>query len=244
MSLAKLHVGETAEIWKQVQPGIERAATLHQALQSLTDTLRDDYTDSIALARVFVTIPFADLPDDGQQFALNLIQDAGVAEPVTENTPVLSLLATSGQEPEWNRLDNSERHRCIPLVSDRFVAEIPMVSRLLTDLGVAADLGVDPGATYRDDPTSTVHTFYVHDALTEVDPQGRKVIANQQFAEQYGIRTVFGGGAPYTGLPQYVLALILFTKEHVSHDIACAFEPFIATVQTATTKFLENGKVF
>ena len=244
MSITKLHVGETAEILEEIRPGIEQSSSLQAALQTLTSTLMQDYADSVALVRAFVTVSFDTLPASKKQFVQNIVNDVPNVDTIPDDTPVLSLLATSGQEPDWNDVDKSERHTGIPLMSDKFVKEIPMVSRLLTDLGIAADLGVDEGSTYSDDPQDIVRTFYVRDALTDADALGRKVIVNQEFVEQYGIKTVFGGGGAYPNFPHSVLALIFFTKEHVERDVATAFEPFIASVQAITERFLADNRVF
>jgi hypothetical protein len=244
MSITKLHVGETAEILEKIRPGIEQASSLQDALQVLTTTLMGDYADSVALVRAFVTVSFDTLPAPKKEFVQNIVKNAANLDTIPDDTPVLSLLATSGQEPDWNDVDKSERHTGIPLMSDEFVAEIPMVSRLLTDLGIAADLGVDEGSTYSDDPRSSVRAFYVGDALTDADARGRKVIVNQEFVEQYGIKTVFGGGGAYPNFSKNVLAIIFFTKEHVESDVATAFEPFIASVQAITEKFLANDRIF
>ena len=244
-SIAALQVGETAELWEKVKTKITSAASLHEAMQAVTKNLRDEYAESLALVRVFVTVPYSSLPQDNQSFVSNLLRKQGVTDPVAPDTPVLSLMGTSGQEPEWNSIESSEGHVGIPLISDQFVAEIPMVSRLLTDLGLELDLGVEPGTTYSDDPQSNVRTFYVNDALSATDSRGRKIIVNQEFANQYAIKTVFGGGGLYPNMPQHVLAVIFFNKEFVSLDIATAFEPFISSVQASTSKFLEEeGLIF
>ena len=244
MSIANLHVGETAEILEQVRPGIEQSTSLQGALQVLTSALMDDYADSVVLVRAFVTVAYEKLPAAKQAFAQRILPDSKDADVLKNDTPVLSLLATSGREPNWNTVEKSKGNICIPLMSDQFVAEIQMVSRLLTDLGLGVNLGVDAGATYSDDPGSKVRTFYVSDALTEVDGRGRKVIVNQQFAEKYAVKTVFGGGGPYPNHPSNVLAVIFFTNEQVSRDVACAFEPLIASVQACTEIFLKEDHLF
>ena len=188
--------------------------------------------------------PFSNLPEKNQSFVLETLRKQGTDEKLSQDTPILSLIATRGREPNWNTIEKSRGHLGIPLVSDKFIEEIPMVSRLLTDLGLDVDLGVDPGTTYSDDPRSHVRTFYVEDALNSVDSHGRKIIVNQEFSERYGIKTVFGGGGPYPEMPQHVLAMIFFTTESVNLDIAKSFEPFIANVQASTARFLESECIF
>lgn len=243
-SIASLKVGETAQIWEKAKSKVAKAVSLHDAMQAIVGVFWDEFADSLALARAFITIPFSNLPERNQSFVSEILRKQSVEEALSADTPVLSLIATRGRQPDWNAIEESRGHVGIPLVSDKFIAEIPMVSRLLTDLGLDVDLGVDPGGTYRDDPRSHIRTFYVEDALSSVDSRGRKIIVNQEFSERYGIKTVFGGGGPYPESPQHVLAMIFFATESVNMDIARAFEPFIANVQASTARFLESERIF
>ncbi len=49
---------------------------------------------------------------------------------------VLSLLGTRGEDMRWNDRRNSQGHVGIPLVSADFIDAIPMMSRLLKELGL------------------------------------------------------------------------------------------------------------
>lgn len=213
-------------------------------MQGVMDLLYEEFRDTLVLVRSFITVPYSRLPVVNRSFVSDLLSKQGIAEEPSPETPVLSLVGTRGWEAEWNDPAASNGHLGIPLVSKAFVAQIPMVSRLLIDLGLGIDLGVEEGTTYRDDPRSHVRTFYVEDALQTVDSEGRKIIVNQEFSSKYSIKTVFGGGGPYVTMPQYVLAIIFFTTESVSMDIARAFEPFIVSIQDATARLLKNGVIF
>lgn len=59
---------------------------------------------------------------------------------------MLSLIASRGAEDDWNDIRKSRGHVGIPLVSQAFVMDIPMFSRLLQDLGVADNLIGSPDA--------------------------------------------------------------------------------------------------
>ena len=60
--------------------------------------------------------------------------------------PCLALLATAGDEPDWNDRDRSRGHRAIPLASERMVEELPMIAQLIRQLGL------DVGSVLRPDP--------------------------------------------------------------------------------------------
>lgn len=243
-SLSSWHVGDTARLWEQAKPAVEAADTLCDAMQALMGAFYESYQESLVLARAFLTVPWGELPADRQAYVTNLLDGKAAEARLRNDTPVLSLVGTRGKAGAWNSASKSEGHLGIPLISGEFVTHIPMVSRLLTDLGIGVDLGVDPGATYRDDPADHVRTFYVEDALTDEDAQGRKVIVNQEFVKNYGVRSVFGGGGPYPETPRNVLALIFFAIERVSLDTARAFDPLFSAAQDSTQGLLLEAKVF
>jgi hypothetical protein len=63
----------------------------------------------------------------------------GATSALTGTTPVLSLVGTQGQEADWNDNRKSKQHRGVPLISAEFVDGIPMIARLLRELGVPLD---------------------------------------------------------------------------------------------------------
>lgn len=52
---------------------------------------------------------------------------------------MLSLPGTHGQEADWNDRHKSTGHVGIPVISSASVGTIPMISRLLKELGVPLD---------------------------------------------------------------------------------------------------------
>jgi hypothetical protein len=55
--------------------------------------------------------------------------------------------------------------------------------------------------------------FYVRDAKTEVDIKGRKIIAAQDFVNEYDVKTVMGFGGGYTGNYPFYTAIIFLNEE-------------------------------
>ena len=76
------------------------------------------------------------------------------------------MLATAGDEPDWNSRARSNGHKAIPLASAEMVATIPMVSRLISQFGldVGAVLSPDP-MLIGDLSQKTYNTFYIPEAL-------------------------------------------------------------------------------
>jgi hypothetical protein len=237
----------TIEQIKGLQQRLDRelAATayLSQAAQRCTDILFQEFQQSLALVRMYATLPFRALPEFDRAFVTRLAIANRVQDQLTQDTLVLSLLGTRGLEPDWNDRRKSAGHLGIPLVDARFVASIPMVSRLLTEMGLGLDW-VDRSET---DIVTTVlgrmaGVFYVEDAASAVDRQGRRVIPAQDFVSRYGVKTVFGvGGAYMNGV---FLCLLFFTKESIPQAQVKRMTPIISVIKMATMEAAMKNHTF
>jgi hypothetical protein len=99
------------------------------------ENFRETFADSIALARTYATVPLSLLPEADRLFVENVVESAAVPEQLNENMRVLSLLGTAGVRPEWCQRQGSRGHLAIPLLSEDFVAGIPMLANLIQQLG-------------------------------------------------------------------------------------------------------------
>jgi hypothetical protein len=226
---------------------IEGCAYLEEAAQKFTDAIYEEFKDSIVLVRLFAAIPFGDLPASNQAFVTDLAASAGISHLVEDQTLVLSLLGTRGERTTWNSRHNSQGHVGIPLASADFIEAIPMMSRLLKELGLNLDW-IDSGDT--EIVAKTIGTmagvFYVPDARTAVDHRGRKIIAAQNFVAEYDVRTVFGLGGSYlyAGGSSTFLTNIVFTRETLEKRQVERFIPLVNEFKTATAGLDASGKVF
>jgi len=243
-SITELQTGATAEIWQDIATEVRASRSLQHALQAVVDAVYDEFRGTLALARAFVTLPYAKLPKAHARIVDRFAIEHGMTEFVSGRTPILTLVASRGLEVAWNDIAQSKRHAAIPIVPGRFLERIPMVARVLADLEVTEDLGIEKGGTWSDDPGSHVRTFYVADAGADLDAKGRHVISDQDFVGKYGVKTVFGGGGPFTHVERRILVLIFFAREPVSRDIATVFDPFIETVQAETAHLMAENKLF
>src|SRR6185295_13366157 len=114
-----------------VEAGCAHAPSLESASQASAHAIFDGFAESAVLVRLFVTLPASDLPAGIRAEAEKLAACA-------PTTPVLTLLGTYGLEVEWRDRRQSRGHAAIPLVSSAFVSAIPMMARVLEELG--ADL--------------------------------------------------------------------------------------------------------
>lgn len=215
---------------------------VEETAQRFVDVFASAFS-SVVLARLFVVVPWRALPPEERAVAGGAVDAAPTA------ARVLSLLGTAGRQPAWRDRRRSQGHRAIPL-SKETVHGAPMLARLLTDLDV--DLGLAPGAPggvadggdlqTRKLAGGSNNTFYVADARTARDAQGRLIIPGQDFVAAHGVQTVFGmGGAWVDG--SHAVA-ILFTSEAIPRSVVDRFPSFIGTFKIATTRLVQAGALY
>ena len=187
------------------------ATLLEYAAQKYIDIIYEKFKDSIVLVRLFATIQFKDLPKPNQIFVNKLAKSAGIASLIKDNTFILSLLGTNGENQQWKNRYNSKGHIGIPLASSDFIEEIPMMSRLLKELGLGLDwIDADDTKIVSSTIGKMSGMFYVPDAKITTDKKGRKIIVADDFVSKYGVKTVFGIGGGYVLKPIFLTNILVF----------------------------------
>lgn len=241
--LDDMDVASVKLLWQQVAAEISAAEHLEAAAQTMARTLFERFPESVALARAFVTVPLEALPPPNLMFVRGLADRAGILADLKPTTPVLSLIGTFGTEAAWCDRRRSQGHIGIPLVSAAFVDGIPMVSRLLQQLGM--ELGwLERGDTAIIGKVlgSATGVFFVGEASQETDRQGRKVIAAQDFVADHRIRSVFGFGGSYFG--GSIVTFILFCTRTIERAVAQRFAPLANLFKGATVGLAGQTSVF
>jgi hypothetical protein len=215
------------------------AGSVEEASQRFATQFTTRYS-SVVLARVFLVRPFGSLPAGEQAAARELSNDDRL---LNDATPVLVLLGTAGRSADWNERTRSRKHRAIALLSSEHVNGIPMIAKLLGDLEVNLS-GLDNGK-----PIVTRRllggrnaAFYVPDAPTALDGQGRHIIPAQDFVRRYEVSTVFGMGGAY--LDGTLAVTVLFTTETLQRPVVDRFPSVISNFKMATTELLSKGRLF
>ena len=228
------------DLWRTLEPRLETVDFLEQAAQQLVTAIYERFEQSVIIARVFVSVPFADLPMPNQEYVRKL---AAAGSEITLDTPVLSLVATRGVEPAWNDRRLSHGHKGIPVISSAFVGAIPMISRLLRELGVPVEWA-DSHDTEMIVQTigTTAGVFFVDDAAEATDSEGRKIIPAQDFVADYGVKSVFGTGGAY--LTGQMLVLVVFCRDRVSRPTAERFLEVANLFKGKTTSLAYPETVF
>jgi hypothetical protein len=236
--LSKFTLREMTQVGAVFRKLGEGASTMEEVAGRIVRYLFDHTIDldtggrSCLIVRFFKTHPYGELGEGLQKFAAAMLPD----HRATPSMKCLTLLATAGQKPEWNDRRSSISHQAIPLPSAEILAKAPMVSSLLSELGVEADRLLSPtGNILVESQLSSFNVFYVSEAV------GSPYIpAQQEFALPMGLRSVLGfGGMLPAG---EIFAVILFSKVHIPRDTADLFKTLALNVKLAVMPF--EGKVF
>ncbi len=220
---------------------IETAPDVATAAQRFVRGFADRF-ESVALARMFVVTPLHGLPPAERAAAQAFAVAAGRPGPLDRGVPV-ALLGTAGVVPAWNDRTASAGHRAIPLIDKALVEGAPMVAELLAALQIdLAALRGDAPVGLRPLVGGINQRFYVPDARTAVDTEGRHIIGAQEFVAAHGIRSVFGMGGAYVG--GALVVAVIFTTEELEPLVVDRFPSFISTFKMGTAAHADAGRLF
>ena len=219
------------------------AETKHPCLEDAAQAFVRELTrrfPATLLARVFIVLPLSKLPPDDRRFAAALVKNDRALD---ERTPVLSLLGTAGRKPEWCDRKLSKGHLAIPLLGASFVQGIPMIAKLLADLDVGL-AGLDEGKTLdtRRLLGGRNGAFFVADARSSLDADGRSIIPSKDFVAAHSVRTVFGMGGAY--VDGTLAVTVVFTSETIDRLIVDRFPSLISNFKMTTSALLTAGLVY
>jgi hypothetical protein len=242
-SLASASLEEIRALYAAAKERVRAGRAVDQCAQALVDEIYARFADSLVLVRVFATVPFALAPQPVQRSVSTLMSDRGLSALVGDETTVLALMGTRGALPAWNTRLGSRGHLGIPLASAELVDDIPMVSRLLAELGVRID-GAGSRAGYVTRVVGNLSgVFYVDDAATARDERDRPIITAQDFVSAHGVRTVFGFGGAYM-LERSFAVIIAFTRETVSREQVQSLAGLASLFKAATMSLVAEDRFF
>ena len=187
-----------------------------------------------ALVRLFKIHPYGDLNDELQKAAFRIAK----SNFINPSTKCLTLLATAGDEPQWNSRNTSNGHKAIPLLDKDFVSQVPMISRLIQEFGLDIDTVLAPTPEVLADLEShTFSVFYVPNAL-----ESPYIPSKKEFVIPYKIKSVLGfGGMLSSG---ELFAIILFAKTWISHNTATDSFKWISAYARIPVASFENKVIF
>jgi len=241
LSYAEIDSAAWVAVLDVLRDRVRTCTSLDEAANAVARGLYESFPESTALARVYALTPFGELPADIAAFVRDLARshtgDVGAA------TPVLTLLGTYGSEPAWCDRKQSRGHRGIPLLSGDFVGAIPMLARLLKELGIDLSwLDDAPEVNTRRLLGGFNGIFYVDDATTARDALGRHIIPAQEFVEQHRVKTVFGMGGFYPD--GTMIVCIVFTREELSRAQVERLKSLLSLLKGETFGLVRSRKIF
>lgn len=207
--------------------------TAGEIVRYLRDTLiiQPHGTLLCSLVRLFKTHSYSHLSPELQESARAILCDH---EPFPE-MKCLTLLASSGDLPEWNRREASVDHKAIPLPSEAFVARFPMISQLINQFGLETSALLKPKPEILvDAEEQKFNVFHIADA--EGSPY---VPAQEDFVIPFGIRSVLGFGSLLPGGSMF--AVIIFSRLRVSSQTAKMLAPISLSAKLALLPVVDEG---
>ena len=232
-SLASFSISDMTECASELRKlgaGASSAQDVAQRISSyLYRQLGNDQTgrQDCALVRCFLTRAYGELDPQAQDCARRAL----ACGPGSLDMKCLTLFGTAGERPEWNERGRSRHYRSIPLTGNQSVAQFPMVSQLLQQLGVEPDSKVQPESDLLADWTDqTLNVFHVPDA------KGSPFVpAQEEFVIPFGIESVLGFGGVLPS--KEFFTVILFSRVGISRETAELFKPLATSIKLALLPF-------
>lgn len=235
--LCGFSLDDVAECAARVRRLGQGASSMEEAAGRIVTYLYDDLADhrsgqrACALVRFYKTHPYGMLDAGRRHFA----SPRSTGEVTSPDARYLALLATTGDEPAWQSVAGSRNHQAIPLESAENAARVPMVLRLIDQLGI--DFTASPQA-------SSSVTVAVDSRSNDDDGAGlpsADVLIPDPFLDRHGIRSIlgFGGQLPAGDL----FAVVLFTRVSIEARARDLFKTLALAVKVSVTAFA-RGPVF
>jgi hypothetical protein len=241
--IATLSVADIESLRRKVETGLKDSSSLQAASQKFVEILFDQLSESAVLFRVFATVAFGALPARDQSFARELARERQSKDELLEKTTVVTLLGTRGRRSGWNDRYHSERHLAVPMTKASFIKTIPMLARLMSDMGTGIDWVEKQGLhMVVKSMGQMARLLYVEDAGKAVTADGYMIVSDQDFVVQHGVKTVLALGGAY--LDRTVVGIVLFTRESIAQERVEKLLPLVHAFKIATMKDVMQARIF
>lgn len=212
------------------------STSMEEAAQKVTRYFYDSFRHKVSnqrscvLVRLFKTQAYGELTGELREFTDSRASSATL----TEDTKCLILLATAGDEPQWNSRHTSKAHQSIPLISEEIVEQSPMISHLIQDLGLStAEVVRARPEIIKDLEQKRFGIFHVPSATnSEVIP------AQKEFVTPYGIASALGFGGMLPGGDLFVA--IVFSRVPIPPATAEMFRTVALSLKLGLLALLDR----
>jgi hypothetical protein len=247
--LCETTVNSINALRRTIAQALQAPQSLEEASQTFVNILFEEFEESIAVIRLFVTIPFGKLPEAIQT---SVLRTADVPrQPLANTTPTLMLLGLH----EAEEFRNAKHYFGIPLISPATVEAIPMIAQLLQELGFPFKQPLRRAASKQESEeieTSSIGflsgLFYVPDAQNAVNAKGQRILSVLDQGGIYNhtatdeVETIFGIGGAYVSGP--FIATVIFSREPLDRVLVERFMPLANFFKTSTTDLVLNEDFF
>jgi hypothetical protein len=234
---------DVLKLQRRVEAEIKDRRSLQEAAQKFVELVFDELSESAVLFRVFGTVAFGALPERDREFARSLARERDCESALQEKTTVVSLLGTRGKRNPWNDRYSSRGHLAIPLTQASFIKTVPMVARLMSDMNTGLEwVEKQKLNMVVRSMGQMARVLYIEDAREVLTGDGFKVVPDQDFVVENEVRTVLGLGGAY--LDRTIVAIVLFTSEHVPQGRVEKLMPLVHGFKVATMKNVMQGRIF
>ncbi len=234
--LTRFGLAEMLRCRRVLRQAIAGAGSLEHASQRVCQALYDelrtgDGEKATVLVRCYKTHAFGKLDPELRAVARRSLGDG----PVRDAMKFLVLLGTVGKRSTWCDRRRSKNHQAIPLASKDMIDRAPMISRLLSQLGVPIEHVLDASPeSVREIAGRTYSVFHVEDA-----PGSPFIPAQEEFVLKYGVQSVvgFGGGLGNGD----IFAIVLFSVVPISAESADRFRALALDAKAGFFQFPESN---
>jgi hypothetical protein len=224
---------------------LRNSPNLEAAAQAFASALYDRFPKTFLLVRLFANVRFDGLPECDRRLVEDKARAFGEPLPVPVATPVLALLGTRGRHPDWNVRQRSQRFRCLPLLSSRYVASLSMLCLQLEAMGL--DLSTldswDTNVTDAGHADQWAGWVHVANPAADRDRQGRMAVPAQDFVSTHGVKSVIGSGAGYKHHPT-ILTLFSFCAEPTDPALGGPIQGLVEAFRTVTEPLVQADSMF
>ena len=235
--LARFTQAQVSECGASLRSLASGASSMEEVANKIVHHLYDNTPDALtgnpscALVRFYKTHSYGELDSRLQEFAKGILGH----NPDTPDMKCLTLLATVGENPDWNSRAKSNGHAAIPLASADFVSQIPMIAQLINQFGI------EMGSVLKPDPSvildlqrRTYNTFYIADAVGS-----QYIPAQEDFVVPYGVKSVLGFGGVLSSGELFVV--VMFSKVPISRESAENVRDLAASAKEAVEPFVGSA---
>ncbi len=241
-TFADYSLAQLSRLRGELQTLASPCPTFREAAEACLDRLYAEFAEALVLGRVYVTVPYAFLPEREKQFTRRVAAERNVSEKLSDDTIVVALAASRGAKPEWSDPANSRGRLAVPLLDASSLERIPLVGRVLgATMSDVPWLKKQETLILKESTGKMSYLLMVKDARTELTGDGRKAVPDQAFVNDNNVRTVLALGGRYLNATS--LVMVLFTTEDLTQEQANKFTTLVNTIKAATMKPVMAGKI-